>query len=126
MSQIPARLLTLVLVVSSARASAQDLSSLPWRAIGPASFGGRIDDIEAVPADRAPFRRDGGLVASFAPSTTGHVGAACSIATDGLRRSATSPLRRAIRNVIWVGTGEAEQPTELHLGRRCLSLAGRR
>jgi hypothetical protein len=28
---------------------AQDLSSLPWRAIGPASFGGRIDDIEAVP-----------------------------------------------------------------------------
>ena len=49
MSQIPARLLALVLAVSSARASAQDLSSLPWRAIGPASFGGRIDDIEAVP-----------------------------------------------------------------------------
>src|SRR2546422_2395992 len=30
------------------------LQQIPWRHIGPASFGGRIDDIEAVPANSAP------------------------------------------------------------------------
>ena len=44
----------LALVLTAARAvpsCAQDLSALPWRAIGPAAFGGRIDDIEAVPGE---------------------------------------------------------------------------
>src|SRR5829696_5424037 len=38
-----------VTLVRLAALAAQDLSYLQWRAVGPASFGGRIDYIEAVP-----------------------------------------------------------------------------
>ena len=38
-----------ITVLQAATSSAQDLAALPWRSIGPSSFGGRIDDIEAFP-----------------------------------------------------------------------------
>jgi len=44
-----ARIAAALVVVVASVAEAQDLSTLPWRHIGPASFGGRIDDIEVAP-----------------------------------------------------------------------------
>ena len=107
MSQIPARLLALVLAVSSARASAQDLSSLPWRAIGPASFGGRIDDIEAVPGRPGTIfvgTAGGGVFRSTNNGTT------WSPVFDRDGRSTSIgdiAIAPSDPGIIWVGTGEA-------------------
>ena len=40
--------IVVILLTCATVAGAQDLSTLPWRHIGPASFGGRIDDVEAI------------------------------------------------------------------------------
>ncbi|HZI40531.1 MAG TPA: hypothetical protein VFD67_02485, partial [Gemmatimonadaceae bacterium] len=77
-----------------------------WRAIGPASFGGRVDDIEAVPGDpRVIFvgTASGGVFRTLNNGTTWQpvfdANAALSIGDI-----ATAP---SDRNVVWVGTGEA-------------------
>lgn len=77
-----------------------------WRAIGPASFGGRIDDIEAVPDDpRIIFvgTASGGVFRTLNNGTTWEP------VFD--RQSALSIGDIAIapsnHDVVWVGTGEA-------------------
>ena len=46
--------------------------------------------------------------------------------TAGCCRSATSPSRRSNPDLVWVGTGEVEQPPEHVLGRRRLQVDRRR
>ena len=77
-----------------------------WRAIGPASFGGRVDDIEAVAGDpRIIFvgTASGGVFRTFNNGTTWEpVFDAQSALSIG--DIAIAPSNR---NVVWVGTGEA-------------------
>src|SRR5947208_5984860 len=77
-----------------------------WRAIGPASFGGRVDDIEAVPDDpRIIFvgTASGGVFRSLNNGTTWEpvfdAQQALSIGDIAIAPSD--------RNIVWVGTGEA-------------------
>ena len=100
--------------------------STSWRHLGPAAFGGRIDDIEAVaerPAHHLRRRRVRRRVSQRQQRR--HVGAgARPLREHALRRRhrdcAERPERRLGRD------GRAEQPTELHLGRRRVSFARRR
>ena len=57
---------------STARPAAKSfLDNLPWRHIGPASFGGRIDDVEAVASNPSIiFVGDARRAASSRRSTT--------------------------------------------------------
>src|SRR5690348_8716875 len=91
-------------------AAAQHRSTWPdsaWRAIGPASFGGRVDDIEAVADDpRIIFvgTASGGVFRSLNNGVTwkpvfDHAGTALSIGDITIAPSD--------HNIIWVGTGEA-------------------
>jgi photosystem II stability/assembly factor-like uncharacterized protein len=77
-----------------------------WRAIGPASFGGRIDDIEAVTDDPHTIfvgTASGGVFRTLNNGTTWEpvfdAQAALSIGDIAIAPSN--------RNVVWVGTGEA-------------------
>src|SRR3954452_1335418 len=83
------------------------LEHLTWREIGPASFGGRIDDVEAVPGMPSTIfvgTASGGVFKSVNNGITwkavfDKVGSALSIGDIALAPS--DP------NVVWVGTGEA-------------------
>ena len=97
------------LVIASTVAHAQ-VGSWPdsaWRQIGPASFGGRVDDIEAVADDpRTIFvgTASGGVFRSVDNGTTwmpvfDAQGSALSIGDIAIAPSD--------RNIVWVGTGEA-------------------
>ena len=85
---------------------AQDLSSLPWRHIGPASFGGRIDDIEAVPNRPSTIfvgTAGGGVFRSVNNGTT------WSPVFDRDGRSTSIgdiAIAPSDPGIIWVGTGE--------------------
>ncbi len=90
-----------------AELSAQDLSTLPWREIGPASFGGRIDDIEAVPGRTSTIfvgTAGGGVFRTTNNGTTwspvfdrdGH-----STSIGDIAIAPSDP------QIVWVGTGEA-------------------
>jgi len=99
-----------VLVLGSASLSmslaAQDLSSLPWRQIGPASFGGRIDDIEAVPSRPSTIfvgTAGGGIFRSTNNGTT------WSPVFDRDGRSTSIgdiAIAPSDPGIVWVGTGE--------------------
>ncbi|HEY2376342.1 MAG TPA: hypothetical protein VGH98_10250 [Gemmatimonadaceae bacterium] len=90
-------------------ALAQHSESWPdsaWRAIGPAKFGGRVDDIEAVPSDPRIIyvgTASGGVFKSVNNGTTWapifDSNTALSIGDIALAPS--NP------NIVWVGTGEA-------------------
>ncbi len=82
------------------------LDSLPWRHIGPAAFGGRIDDIEAVPSHPGTIyvgSAGGGL---FRTTNNGvswnpvfdRFGGSVSIGDVAIAPSD--------QNIVWVGTGE--------------------
>ncbi|MCC6772379.1 MAG: glycosyl hydrolase, partial [Gemmatimonadaceae bacterium] len=85
---------------------AQDLSSLPWRHIGPSSFGGRIDDIEAVPNRPTTIfvgTAGGGVFRSVNNGTT------WSPVFDRDGRSTSIgdiAIAPSDPGIIWVGTGE--------------------
>src|SRR2546425_5710076 len=82
------------------------LQQIPWRHIGPASFGGRIDDIEAVPANPSTIfvgTASGGVFKSVNNGVTWRPvfdrdGSALSIGDIAIAPS--DP------NIVWVGTGE--------------------
>ena len=106
-----ARISAIVVAVLSTPAllSAQRQANWPdsaWRAIGPASFGGRVDDIEAVAEDpRIIFvgTASGGVFRTLNNGTTWQpvFDAAQALSIGDI---AIAP---SDRNVIWVGTGEA-------------------
>jgi len=101
-----------ILLVTAPRATAQattstpTLGGIPWRHLGPASFGGRIDDIEAVatrPSTIFVGAAGGGVWRSRNNGVTWDatfdaVGASISIGDIAIAPS--DP------NVVWVGTGE--------------------
>ncbi|MEO7967059.1 MAG: hypothetical protein ABIT38_24430, partial [Gemmatimonadaceae bacterium] len=90
-----------------AQSASTSLDSLPWRQIGPASFGGRIDDIEAVPSHPSTIfvgSAGGGVFRSVNNGTTwssvfDNAGGSISIGDIAIAPSD--------ENVVWVGTGEA-------------------
>jgi photosystem II stability/assembly factor-like uncharacterized protein len=88
---------------------AQGAGSWPdsaWRAIGPASFGGRVDDIEAVAGDpRIIFvgTASGGVFRTLNNGTTWQAVFDASPALS-IGDIAIAP---SDRNVVWVGAGEA-------------------
>lgn len=87
-------------------AIAQDLSTLPWRHIGPASFGGRIDDIEAVaqrPATIFVGTAGGGVFRSTNYGTTWSPVFDRDGRTTSIGDVAIAP---SDPNIVWVGTGE--------------------
>lgn len=86
--------------------SAQDLSTLPWRQIGPSSFGGRIDDIEAVPG--RPTTVFVGTAGGGIFRTTNN-GTTWSAVFDRDGRSTSIgdiAIAPSDPGVIWAGTGE--------------------
>ena len=102
-----ARIAALTFVVVATAAPAQDLSTLPWRHIGPASFGGRIDDIEAVasrPGTIFVGTAGGGVFRSMNNGTTWDP----VFDRDGTSTSVGDiAIAPSDPNIIWVGTGEA-------------------
>ena len=72
------------------------------------------------------LRRGRDRVVSGRRRTTARRGRRCSTIRTTSCRSATSRLRRAIATLVWVGTGENEQSTELVVGRRRLQVDRRR
>ena len=99
--------------IGAASAAAQEtlpvratLDQLEWRHIGPANFGGRIDDIEAVPSRPTTIfvgAAGGGLWRSLNNGVTWTPvldSAAGSLSVGDIAIAPSDP------NVIWVGTGE--------------------
>lgn len=95
-----------LLFASASSLLGQDLSTLPWREIGPASFGGRIDDIEAVPGRPNTIfvgTAGGGVYRSTNNGTTW----TAVFDRDGRSTSIGDiAIAPSDPNVIWVGTGE--------------------
>ncbi len=86
---------------------AQDLATLPWREIGPASFGGRIDDIEAVPGRTSTIfvgTAGGGVFRTTNNGTTWSPVFDRDGRTTSIGDIAIAPSDPGI---VWVGTGEA-------------------
>lgn len=99
--------LVLSALVAANAIPAQDLSTLPWRHIGPASFGGRIDDIEAISGKTTTVfvgTAGGGVFRSTNNGTTWTP----VFDRDG-RSSSIGDIAIAPSDpgIIWVGTGEA-------------------
>jgi photosystem II stability/assembly factor-like uncharacterized protein len=101
--------MSVLLLALASPVSAQHRASWPdsaWRFIGPAAFGGRVDDIEAVADDpRIIFvgTASGGVFRTLNNGTTWEpVFDASSALSIGDIAIAPSD-----RNVVWVGTGEA-------------------
>ncbi len=95
-----------VLFVAAAQLPAQDLGSLPWRHIGPANFGGRIDDIEAVPSKPSTIfvgTAGGGVFRSVNNGTTWTPVFDRDGRTTSIGDIAIAP---SDPNIVWVGTGE--------------------
>src|SRR5262245_9354604 len=92
---------------SAAGSSPLSLDHIAWRQIGPASFGGRIDDVEALPGNASIIfvgTASGGVFKSVNNGVTwtpvfDRDGTALSIGDIAIAPS--DP------NLVWVGTGEA-------------------
>lgn len=101
------RFLALAFLAVAGPLPAQDLSTLPWRQIGPASFGGRIDDIEGVPG------RPGTVFVGTAGGgifRTTNNGTTWSPVFDRDGRSTSIgdiAIAPSDPGIIWAGTGEA-------------------
>ena len=96
----------LATVAAARTVGAQDLSTLPWRHIGPASFGGRIDDIEAVPGKSSTVfvgTAGGGVFRTTNNGTTWTPVFDRDGRTTSIGDIAIAP---SDPGVIWVGTGE--------------------
>jgi photosystem II stability/assembly factor-like uncharacterized protein len=98
-----------LLVATPATLIAQRTLAWPdsaWRAIGPASFGGRVDDIEAVADDPHTIfvgTASGGVFRTFNNGTTWQAVFDAQSALS-IGDIAIAPSNR---NIVWVGTGEA-------------------
>lgn len=82
------------------------LDRLEWRHIGPANFGGRVDDIEAVPGKPATIfvgTAGGGVFKSVNNGTTW---APVFDAFGGSVSIGDIALAPSDPNIVWVGTGE--------------------
>jgi photosystem II stability/assembly factor-like uncharacterized protein len=107
MRQLRAGFLAVALAARFVPLFAQDLPPLPWRSIGPASFGGRIDDIEAVPGRPGTIfvgTAGGGVFRSTNNGTT------WSPVFDRDGRSTSIgdiAIAPSDQGIVWVGTGEA-------------------
>src|SRR5207249_225080 len=83
------------------------LDRLAWRHIGPASFGGRIDDIEAVPGKPSTIfvgTASGGVFKSVNNGvtwTTSFDRDASALSIGDIAVAPSDP------NIVWVGSGEA-------------------
>ena len=101
-------------------------SDTSWRHIGPGSFGGRIDDIEAVAATRDHLRRaaSGGVFRSVNNGVD--VGCRVRPLREHALRSATSRSRRAIRTSSGSGRARPNNRQSSIVGRRRLPVARRR
>src|SRR4029079_9498690 len=107
MRQLPVAALAIALAARAVPLCAQDLPPLPWRSIGPASFGGRIDDIAAVPGKPGTIfvgTAGGGVFRSTNNGTTwspifDRDGRSTSIGDIAIAPSDPG--------IVWVGTGEA-------------------
>ena len=107
MRHLPLACVTVVVLARATPLGAQDLPALPWRSIGPASFGGRIDDIEAVPGKPGTIfvgTAGGGVFRTTNNGTTwspvfDRDGTSTSIGDIAIAPSDPG--------IVWVGTGEA-------------------
>src|SRR5437773_2342724 len=83
------------------------LDHIAWRHIGPASFGGRIDDIEAVPGNPSTIfvgTASGGVFKSVNNGvtwTTSFDRDASALSIGDIAIAPSDP------NIVWVGSGEA-------------------
>ena len=82
------------------------LDGLKWRHIGPAAFGGRIDDVEAVPTN--PWiifvgAASGGL---FKSTNNGVTWRPVMDAVAGMQSVGDIAIAPSDPNIVWVGTGE--------------------
>lgn len=96
----------LVAIPPLAQAQAGTWPDSAWREIGPASFGGRVDDIEAVADDpRTIFvgSASGGVFRTLDNGTTWTP----VFDTEDRLSIGDIAIAPSDRNVVWVGTGEA-------------------
>ena len=106
---VAAHAVGLVVLLLPSLAAAQRAGNWPdssWRAIGPALFGGRVDDIEAVVDDPKTIfvaTASGGVFRSVNNGTTWEA------VFDANRALSIGDIAIAPsdRNIVWVGTGEA-------------------
>ena len=104
----------------------QALNALPWRHIGPAAFGGRIDDVEAV-ADDPPIIFVGAASGGIFKTVNNGVTWTPVFDADGGIALDRRHRDRAVRSEHRLGRHRrAEQPPELVVGRRRLQVARRR
>lgn len=99
-------LFVLASVLLAHEAHAQALPSLPWREIGPSSFGGRIDDIEAVPGRPSTIfvgTAGGGIFRSLNNGTTWSPVFDRDGKSSSIGDIAIAPSDPGI---VWAGTGE--------------------
>lgn len=105
--------------VSQQNASPEYFEHLSWRHIGPAVFGGRIPDVEALPGNPAVIYAAGATGGIFKSTNNGATwrpifdDAAPTLSIGDMAIAPSDPL------VIWVGTGEAigeQQPASLGSG----------
>ena len=94
---------------------AKALSSMEWRAIGPANMGGRVTDIDGIPGDPSTFYvsgADGGIF----KTTNGGVN--FTPIFEGQRAYSIGALTIAPsdHNVLWVGTGEGDPRNSVGYG----------
>jgi photosystem II stability/assembly factor-like uncharacterized protein len=97
---------TLAAALGPQRLAAQDLATLPWRHIGPASFGGRIDDIEAVPGKPSTIfvgTAGGGIFRTRNNGTTWTPVFDRDGRTTSIGDLAIAP---SDPDIVWAGTGE--------------------
>lgn len=93
-------------VESSGAGALATLDQLAWRHIGPASFGGRIDDVEAVPARTGTIfvgTAGGGL---WRTHNNGVTWTPVFDAFGGSISIGDVAIAPSDPNVVWVGTGE--------------------
>ena len=92
------------------RADHPALRGFRWREIGPTGQGGRIDDLAVDEKNPSTFLRRLRGERPVADDEQRHDLRRRSSTTYGAARSATSRSRRPNPNILYVGTGEAEQP----------------
>ena len=97
---------------------------LEWREIGPAVVGGRVSDIAVDETDTRIIYV--GTATSGIWKSTNHGTTWEPIFTDQSTSSIGDvTLAPSNSNVVWVGTGEPQKPSELTVGGRRVQIGGR-
>src|SRR5438309_11451970 len=103
--------LTVLVAIASAQSPTNTESLLKefvWRPIGPVNMGGRIDDVEAVESDPAVIYVGAATSGVWKTENNGTTWSAVfdgqpNLSIGGIAIAPSNP------NVVWVGTGEANQ-----------------